>query len=53
MNRFFLDKYYEISNFMPLERGEIIVVRFIRSNRPLNIFGEIFMLNPELVYSSV
>ncbi len=53
MNGFLLDKFYEIPNFMPLERGEIIVIRFIRSNRQLNIFGEIFMLNPELVYSYV
>ena len=53
MNGFLLDKHYEIPNLIPLERGDIIVIRFIRSNRQLNIFGETFLLNPELVYSYV
>lgn len=33
--------------------GNIIVIRFIRSNRMLNIFGEKFMLSRDLIYSYV
>jgi len=48
-----LNKHYKISNSVPLEGGDIIVVRFIRSNRQLNVFGETFMVDAELVYSYV
>lgn len=38
---------------IPLEDGEIIIIRFIRSDRNLNIFGEIFLVKEDLVYSYV
>ena len=49
----YLDDNYELPEYIPLEKGEIIVIRFIRSNRQLNIFGETFLLNPELIYNYV
>lgn len=33
--------------------GKIILIRFIRSNRILNIFGERFKVSKDLVYSYV
>ena len=33
--------------------GEIVLVRFIRSNRKLDIFGEKFEVSKDLVYSYV
>lgn len=33
--------------------GEIVLIRFIRSDRKLNIFGEIFKVSEDLVYSYV
>jgi len=33
--------------------GEIVLIRFIRSDRKLNIFGEIFKVSKDLVYSYV
>jgi hypothetical protein len=33
--------------------GNIILVRFIRSDRKLNIFGETFKVSADLVYSYV
>ena len=33
--------------------GNITVIRFIRRNRELNIFGEKFLLSKELIYSYV
>ena len=33
--------------------GDIILIRFIRSNRELNIFGEKFKVSKDLVYSYV
>ena len=33
--------------------GEIVLIRFIRSDRQLNIFGEIFKVSKDLVYSYV
>ncbi len=33
--------------------GNIILIRFIRSNRMLNIFGEQFEISKDLVYSYV
>lgn len=50
---YYLDKQYQIPDFIPLEAGEIIIIRFIRSNRLLNIFGESFILKPDLVYNYV
>jgi len=49
----YLDKDYQIPDYIPLESGKIVLIRFIRSNRRLNIFGEIFLLKPELVYHYV
>ncbi len=36
-----------------LPDGNVIVIRFIRSNRKLDIFGEKFIMPKELVYSYV
>lgn len=33
--------------------GRIVLIRFIRSDRRLNIFGEIFKVSKDLVYSYV
>jgi len=52
-NDSYLEKDYEIPEYIPLESGDIIVIRFIRSDRKLNIFGETFMLNPDLIYNYV
>ena len=49
----YLDEDYEIPENIPLNHGEIIVIRFIRSNRQLNIFGKTFLLKKELVYKYV
>lgn len=50
---FLLNEKYEIPDFISLETGKIVLIRFIRSNRQLNIFGETFLINPDLVYSYV
>lgn len=52
-NDSYLEKDYEIPEYIPLESGDIIVIRFIRSDRKLNIFGETFVLNPDLIYNYV
>lgn len=52
-NDSYLEKDYEIPEYIPLESGDIIVIRFIRSDRKLNIFGETFMVNPDLIYNYV
>jgi len=36
-----------------LEDGEVTIIRFIRSDRNLNIFGEVFLVKEELIYSYV
>jgi hypothetical protein len=36
-----------------LEEGEIIVIRYIRSDLKLNIFGEIFLMKEKLIHSYV
>jgi len=38
---------------LPLESGRIILVRFIRSDRQLDVFGEKFLMPPHLEYSYV
>lgn len=52
-NDSYLEKDYEIPEYISLESGDIIVIRFIRSDRKLNIFGETFVLNPDLIYNYV
>ncbi len=49
----FLAQDYELPERLPLEEGEIILFRFIRSNRKLDIFGESFTVDKNLVYSYV
>lgn len=49
----YLDKDYQIPDYIPLESGEIVLIRFIRSDRRLNIFSEIFQVKHELVYHYV
>jgi transposase InsO family protein len=50
---YYLNSEYQIPDYIPLVDGDIIVIRFIRSDRKLNIFGETFLLKPELVYNYV
>jgi len=49
----YLDKDYQLPDDIPLESGKIILIRFIRSDLRLNIFGEVFQVRPELVYRYV
>ena len=42
----YLDKDYQIPDYIPPESGTIVLIRFIRSDCRLNIFGEIFLLKP-------
>lgn len=60
-------QFLEASNFKPVKiggntklpkldsipDGDIILIRFIRSNRQLNIFGEKFIVSKDLIYSYV
>jgi hypothetical protein len=48
-----LEYQYNLPDKIPLEDGEVIIIRFIRSNRNLNIFGEVFLVKEELIYSYV
>lgn len=48
-----MKQQYNLPDKIPLEDGEIIIIRFIRSDRNLNIFGEIFLVKEELIYSYV
>ncbi len=43
----------KIPNREDIPEGNIILIRFIRSNRILNIFGERFEVSKDLVYSYV
>lgn len=49
----FLDKNYKLPEQISVDEGEIILVRFIRSDQKLDIFGEKFILPKETVYSYV
>lgn len=49
----YLNNEYQIPAYIPIVDGEIIVIRFIRSDRKLNIFGETFLVKQELVYNYV
>jgi putative transposase len=49
----YLNPAYQIPDTLPLIEGEIQLIRFIRSDRKLNIFGETFLVNSELVYHYV
>ncbi len=44
---------YKLPRIFEFEEGEIILVRFIRSDRKLVIFGEVFIMPEETVYSYV
>jgi putative transposase len=48
-----LDKDFQIPERIGVVDGEVIIIRFIRSDRKLNIFGEIFLLKADLVYKYV
>lgn len=50
---YYIDKNYDIQDDISLESGDIVLIRFIRSNRKLNIFGETFLVKPELIYNYV
>ena len=43
----------KLPNLDDIPDGNVILIRFIRSNRQLDIFGEKFKLPKELVYSYV
>jgi len=49
----FLDIDYTLPKFIPLIDGDIILIRLIRSDRKLNIFGESFLVSKDLVYSYI
>ncbi len=44
---------YQLPQQIPLIEGDIILIRFIRSDRKLNIFSECFLMPQHLVYSYV
>jgi len=60
-------QFIETTNFKPVKiggntklpkldsipDGDIVLIRFIRSNRQLNIFGEKFIVSKDLIYSYV
>lgn len=48
-----LDKDFQIPQQIDVFDGEVIIIRLIRGDRKLNIFGEIFLLKAELVYKYV
>jgi hypothetical protein len=48
-----LKQQYSLPDKIPLEDGEVIIIRFIRSDRNLNVFGETFLVKEELIYSYV
>jgi len=48
-----LDKDFKIPERIGVVDGEVIIIRFIRSDRKLNVFGEIFLLKADLVYKYV
>jgi hypothetical protein len=50
---YYLHNEYQLPDYIPLVDGHIIIIRFIRSDRNLNIFGESFLVKPELVYNYV
>ena len=51
---YLLDEYYQLpKEKIPLEEGEIHLVRFIRSDRILNVFGEKFPLRNVPTYEYV
>jgi len=50
---YFLSSEYKLPKILEYEEGEIILVRFIRSDRKLMIFSEVFLLPEEMVYSYV
>ncbi|PIX00279.1 MAG: hypothetical protein COZ80_00970 [Ignavibacteria bacterium CG_4_8_14_3_um_filter_37_9] len=39
-----LDKNYKMPKYPPIDEGEIILVRFISSDRKLDVFEEVFKL---------
>jgi hypothetical protein len=50
---YYLKNEYQLPDYIPLVDGNIIVIRFIRGDRNLNIFGETFLVKPELIYNYV
>lgn len=49
----YLEKNYQLPDKIPLDSGKIVLIRFIRSDRRLNVFGETFLVISELVYHYV
>ncbi len=49
----FLSDDYQIPDKIPLDAGNIILFRFIRSDQKFSIFGEVFYLDKQFVYSYV
>lgn len=48
-----LENQYNLPDKIPLQDGEIIIIRFIRSDLALNIFGQTFLVKQKLVHSYV
>lgn len=51
--RMFLNRDYLLPEYVPLTEGRITLIRFIRSDRKLKIFGENFTLPSDTVYNYV
>lgn len=49
----YLKSDHKLPEHLTLKNGDIILVRFIRSDRKLNIFGETFPVKPSLIYHYV
>jgi hypothetical protein len=49
----YLGKDFQSTERIDVVDGEVIIIRFIRSDLKLNIFGEIFLLKANLVYKYV
>ena len=48
-----MDQQYKLPKKIPLEDGEVIFIRLIRSDLKLKILGETFMVKEKLMYSYV
>jgi hypothetical protein len=42
-----------VPSFIPIPDGRVMFIRFIRSDRKLDVFGEKFTVSEDLVYSYV
>ncbi len=52
-NNLLLDPDYELPEYIPLEGGIILFIRFIRSDQKLTILGSSFKVHKDLIYSYI